>query len=140
MDYDIHPHSGPVSADLETCPLCGQLLPNGAEGARIRAKLDADERARQRQWEADKQQIAAASRNEARAEAEAAAQQRFTILLNENARLKENMQTTVDEQVNKLVADREAKFNVERALHSSRRRSPSSVASATSAVLSGWAR
>jgi hypothetical protein len=28
------------------------------------------------------------------------------------------MQTTVDEQVNRLIADREAKFNVERALHS----------------------
>jgi hypothetical protein len=103
---------------LTSCPLCGQLLPNGDEAARIHAKLDADERARQRQWDADKLQIAAASRNEGKAEVEAATQQRFTILLNENAQLKENMQTTVDEQVNKRVADREAKFNVERALHS----------------------
>jgi hypothetical protein len=107
--FDIHPHNGHGSVPSENCPLCGQLLPNGAEVARIRAKLDADERARQRQWEAEKLQIAAA--------AQAAIQQRFTILLNENAQLKEDMQMTVDEQVNKLVADREAKFDVERAIH-----------------------
>ena len=120
MDYDIHPHNGQTSghAHLENCPLCGQTLPNGEAGKRIRARLDAEQRARERQWEADKLQIAAASRNEGRTAAEAAAQQRFTILLKENAQLKENMQTTVGEQVNKLVADREAKFNVERALHS----------------------
>jgi hypothetical protein len=112
MAYDIHPHNGhgSVASEPENCPLCGQLLPNGAEAARIRAKLDAEQRARERQWEADKLQIAAA--------AEAAAQHRFTILLNENAQLKEDMQTTVDDQVNKLVADREAKFDVERAVHS----------------------
>ena len=96
--FDIHPHTGHGSVPSENCPLCGQLLPNGAEVARIRAKLDADERARQRQWEAEKLRIAAAT--------EAAIQQRFTILLNENAQLKEDMQTTVDERVNKLVADR----------------------------------
>jgi hypothetical protein len=119
MSYDVH-YNGETSvhSHLENCPLCGQTLPNDDAARHLHAKLDAEQRARERQWEADKIQIAAASRNEGRAEAEAATQQRFTILLKENAQLKQDMQTTVDEQVNKLVADREAKFDVERALHS----------------------
>jgi hypothetical protein len=97
-------------------PAAGHI-PIREAAARARDKLEAQQQERDRRWEADKLEIAVASRNEGRTEAEAAAQHRFTILLNENAQLKEDMQTTVDERVNKLVADREAKFDVERALH-----------------------
>jgi hypothetical protein len=117
--HDVHHHNGPTSvrSELESCPTCGQTLPNGSEGRRIRAKLDAEQRARERQWETDRVRIAATARSEALTEAAVSNQQRFDILLKENARLKEDMQTTVDEQVKERVADREAKFDVERAIH-----------------------
>jgi len=93
MDYDIHPHNGhgSVPSELENCPLCGQLLPNGAEAVRIRAKLEADERARQRQWEAD--------RLAARSDGIAAAQPQITALNNQILDLKESQDATVNDRV-----------------------------------------
>ena len=93
MAFDIHPHNGhgSVPSELENCPLCGQLLPNGAEATRIHAKLDADERARQRQREAD--------RLAARSEGIAAAQPQITALNNQILDLKEGQDAAVNERV-----------------------------------------
>ena len=119
MAYDIHHDNGhgSVPSQLEDCPLCEQTLPNGEAGKRIRAKLDDEQRARERQWEAERLRIMAAARSEATAQVEASHQQRFAILLEENAQLKAGTQMTIDEQVKERVADREAKFEVERAIH-----------------------
>jgi hypothetical protein len=76
---------------LTSCPLCGQLLPNDAEGARIHANLDADERARQRQWEAD--------RLAARSEGIAAAQPQIAALNENIIAMGETMDATVAERV-----------------------------------------
>ena len=91
--YDIHPHNGhgSVPPELENCPLCGQLLPNGAEAARIRAKLDADGRARQRQLEAD--------RLAARSEGIAAAQPQIAALTNKILDMEETKDAAVNERV-----------------------------------------
>jgi hypothetical protein len=78
---------------LTSCPLCGQLLPNGAEGARIHAKLDADERARQRQWEAD--------RLAARSEGIAAAQPQIAALNEKIITMGETMDATINERVDR---------------------------------------
>jgi hypothetical protein len=95
MDYDIHSHNGhgSVPSELENCPLCGQLLPNGAEAARIQAKLDADERARQRQQEAD--------RLAARSEGIAAAQPQIAALNEKIITLGETMDAAINERVDR---------------------------------------
>jgi hypothetical protein len=113
--YDIHPHNGhgSVPPELENCPLCGQLLPNGAEAARIRAKLDVDARARHQQWEAEKLKIVMAARAQEKVEGDA----RFNILLQENAQLRESRAEEVAQQVAARMADKDNKFAIERMQH-----------------------
>jgi len=50
MSYDVH-YNGETSvhSHLENCPLCGQTLPNDEAARHLHAKLDAEQRARERQ-------------------------------------------------------------------------------------------
>lgn len=73
-------HHGSVPSELTSCPLCGQLLPNGTEVARIHAKVEAD-------------------REAARREGIAAAQPQIAALSNQILDLKEGQDATVNERV-----------------------------------------
>jgi Uncharacterized protein conserved in bacteria (DUF2130) len=116
MRLDVHHDNGPGSG-LKACPLCERIYDNTETATRVNAKLDAEQRERDRQFNAEIAKIEAQVRRQAIADAQVSHQHRESLLLQEIAALKDGKDADIARQVDAQVAKKEAAMAVEKQMH-----------------------